>query len=103
MAKTRLMLQDQLERLLGSTNVYFSPPSGLRMNYPCIRYELTNADSDSADNIPYIFHKRYSLTYIDKDPDSDIPDQILFSLPYCSLDRCYRADKLYHHVYTLYW
>lgn len=102
MAKTRLMLQAQLENLLGSRNVYFSPPSGFHMNYPCIKYELVNARTDSADNINYMIQDRYSLIGIDPNPDSDIKDKLL-SLPYCSSDRTYKADDLQHYVFTLYW
>ena len=102
MAKTRLTLQTFLEELLGSRNVYFSPPTSLRMKYPCIRYELVNADTENADNIVYMSRKRYTLTYIDTDPDSVIPDKLIH-VPYCSLDRPYTSDNLYHYVFTLYW
>lgn len=102
MAKTRLMLQDRLEELLGSRNVYFSAPSGLKMNYPCIKYDFVNTRTDSADNINYMIQDRYSLIGIDPNPDSDLKKKLL-SLPYCSLDRSYKADNLQHYVCTLYW
>lgn len=102
MAKTRLMLQCLLEEILGSPNVYYSPPSGLKMNYPCFRYRLTNARTDSADNIPYMIQKRYTLTYISADPDSVIVDKLI-ELPYCSFDRTYTANNLTHSVFTIYW
>lgn len=102
MAKTRLMLQCQLEEILGSPNVYYSPPSSLRMKYPCIKYNLVNANVDSADNIKYIIQKRYTLTFISADPDSVIVDKLL-ELPYCSLDRPYTTNNLTHYVFTIYW
>lgn len=100
MAKTRLMLHSQLKEFVN--NVYFSPPTGLHMDYPCIKYNLVNQQTDSADNIKYIVQDRYSLTLIDPDPDSVIKDKIL-KLPYCSLDRPYTANNLNHFVFTLYW
>lgn len=102
MAKTRLMLQTKLEELMGNRNVYFSSPTGQKMNYPCIKYNLVNARVDNADNIDYMTRKRYTLICIDADPDSVIPDKIL-KLPYCSFDRTYTSNNLNHFVFTLYW
>lgn len=102
MAKTRLTLQCLLEETLGSSNVYYSPPSGLNMKYPCIKYNLVNADVDSADNLPFIIRKRYTLIYISADPDSVIVESLL-QLPYCSFDRTYTSNNLTHFVFTIYW
>lgn len=102
MEKTRLTLQTQLEELMGNNHVYFSAPTKKKMEYPCIRYSLVNARTESADNIVYMNRKRYTLTCIDPDPDSVIPDKLL-NLPYCSFDRTYTQDNLNHFVFTLYW
>lgn len=97
----RLELQALLESLLESENVYFQPPNGLSMVYPCIRYEMDEESTQHADNAPYRRNKRYMITIIDRDPDSAIPDKIA-SLPLCSFNRFYTADNLNHFVYTLY-
>lgn len=89
-----------LRNLLGSPNVYFRKPSK-RMGYPCILYNLEGADNNYADNIPYLSAKRYSLTYIDKDPDSEIPDMIA-DLQHCRFDRTYEVDNMNHWVFTIY-
>ena len=102
MEKTRLTLQTLLEQILGSRNVYFSPPSSLNMKYPCIRYQLADMNDTPADNIAYMRQKKYTLTYIDSNPDSVIPDKIL-EIPYCSFDRPYTSDNLNHFVFILYW
>lgn len=102
MAKSREDLHEILCKILGTRNCYFQPPSNIRRNYPCIDYELTRIDNIHADNIPYLNAKAYTLTYIDEDPDSEIPDKIL-QLPYCSFDRPYNADGLHHTVFTLYY
>lgn len=80
---------------------YFQPPADLEMKYPCIRYNYTNDDDDFADNIHYRHSKRYTVTVIDEDPDSKIPDR-LRTLPYCTSDRNFAVDGLNHFVYTLY-
>lgn len=102
MVKPREELHEILCNILGSRNCYFQPPSSKEMKYPCIRYELARIDQTHADNISYLNAKAYSLTYIDEDPDSDMPDKIL-KLPYCSFDRSYDADGLHHTVFTLYY
>lgn len=103
MAKPREKLGDLLEDILGEHkgNCYFEPPDGMEMNYPCIIYELSNALVQHADNFPYLIDKRYILTVIDRDPDSEIRDRVL-ELPKCSFDRAFTSDNLNHYVFTLY-
>lgn len=101
MARDRLMLDELLVDVLGSENVYFSPPSGAEMHYPCITYDLSGDKPTYADNIKYLNAKRYVVSVIDEDPDSKIADDIL-ELPYCSFDRKFEVDNLNHFVFDLY-
>lgn len=102
MARPREELHEILCNVLGSRNCYFKPPSNIKMKYPCIRYELARITSTRADNIPYLNGKAYSLTYIDEDPDSVIPEKLL-ELPMCSFDRAYDAEGLHHTVLTIFY
>ena len=79
---TRLDLHALLIEVLGSRNVYFQPPTSLKMSYR-------------------IIHK-YDLVLIEKNPDSAIPDK-LANLPRCKLDRCYTADNLYHYAFSIFY
>jgi hypothetical protein len=97
----RLDLQKLLIELLGSSNVYFQPPSTLVMQYPCIVYNRSSENVNFADNIPYKHKKRYQLTVIDVDPDSDIPSKV-GNLPTCSFERFFALDNLNHDVYNLF-
>lgn len=97
----RLELQDKLETLLGSRNVYFQPPESIKMSYPAIRYSLSNIENRSADNLPYKQAKAYELILIDPDPDNTIVDDIS-KLPYCRFNRYYPSNNLNHYVFTLY-
>lgn len=101
MGLKRLDIQVLLEVLMGSTNVYFQPPSNLKMLYPCIVYKRDLAISEFADNFPYQHHKRYQVTVIDANPDSELPDKIA-SLPRSSFNRFYTADNLNHDVYNVF-
>lgn len=97
----RVDLQAILENTIGSKNVYFQPPENLKLKYPCVVYAVDGAVIDYANNLPYIFTKRYQLTLIELDPDSGLADR-LGRLPMCSFDRPYRASNLYHSVFTIY-
>lgn len=98
----RLELHDILVEILGSENVYFQPPETIKLTYPCMIYSLTNLDIQFGNNTPYIKYKRYSITVIDRDPDSDIPNR-LSELPMCTFERAYKADNLNHYIFNLYY
>lgn len=98
---SRLNLQADLEEILGSRNVYFQPPSSVRMRYPAIVYSRKDVEKRSANDGVYRRLPSYELILIDKDPDSKFVDKIL-ELPYCSFDRHYESDNLNHDVFTLY-
>lgn len=94
---------DELHPLLLdiTPNVYFQPPPNVKMVYPCIVYRRDDEQVDHADNVPYLRKKKYQLTVIDRDPDSDLPDQV-GALPLCVFDRFFAADNLNHDVYNLF-
>ena len=95
----RSLLHDIFELMV--PNVYFQPPNGLKMEYPCIVYKWDDEQVLFADNGPYRRKKRYQVTVIDRDPDSILPDMVA-GLPYSSFDRAYPADNLNHTVYNLF-
>lgn len=97
----RVELHEKLVEILGSRLVYFQPPETVRIAYPCIIYSLDRIDMKYANDKPYFSRKRYNITIIDKDPDSELPDKIK-SLPLCSFNRFYTATNLNHWVFTLY-
>lgn len=98
---SRLELQSLLESILGSGNVYFQPPSTLKMTYPAIRYMLNSIDNVRANNAVYVQNKSYKIILIDEDPDSEYVDEIL-KLPMCSFTTAYPSDGLNHWVFNLY-
>ena len=97
----RLLLQQKLEEILGSKNVYFQPPPSLVMQYPAIRYKLSRIDPIHADNVKYKTNKRYNIILIDINPDSEFVDK-LYALPFCTFDRFYTANNLNHFSFNLY-
>lgn len=99
---SRLELQTLLETLLGSTNVYYDPPTSLNMKYPAIKYSKDDIHITRADNTTYSSMKRYEIIVISKKADHPVIDKLL-QLPYCSYDRSYKSDNLNHDVLTLYY
>lgn len=99
---TRVDLQNALEELLGSRNVYYQPPESLKMNYPAIVYARKTIDNSYADNSVYKQNYAYEITVIDKNPDSEIVNKVS-KLPTCRFDRHFKSDNLNHDVFTLYY
>lgn len=95
----RLELQTRLEGI--TAHVYFQPPASVKMQYPCIIYSLDSARLEHADNRLYRYTKRYQVTVIDRNPDSDLPDAVI-ELPLCEFDRSFAADNLNHYVFNLF-
>lgn len=102
MSQRRVELQRMLEGMLGSRNVYFQPPTGTKLNYPCIVYRLQAANDIHADDRLYRRLKRYSLTYITKNPEDPMVDTI-DDLRYCSFASFFTSDNLNHYVYDIYY
>jgi len=71
------------------------------MQYPCVVYNRDDAITEFANNQPYAYTKRYQVTVIDRNPDSDIPDRIA-ALPLCIHHRFFVKDNLNHDVFNLY-
>ena len=83
-------------------NLYFQPPTNVKMEYPAIVYKINSVDNHHANNKPYAQFLSYQLTVIDKNPDSDI-FKALLKAPMCKYDRSYTADNLNHFVFTIYY
>ena len=69
----RLELHELLVTILGNRNVYFQPPSSIKMKYPAIVYSRSKID--------------------DKNANNDV----------CKFDRSFSSDNLNHNVFTLYY
>jgi len=98
----RTELHAILADILGSSAVYFQPPETIKIKYPCIIYERSYNDVRFADNNPYSTKHRYTLTVIDKNPDSELPDKIA-ALPMCRSNRMFTNDNLNHYVFDIYY
>lgn len=98
----RTELHEILCGILGSRNVYFQPPESVKMSYPAIVYGLDGIDNTFADNRNYLARGIYSITVIDKNPDSIIRGRVN-SLLRCRFNHHYQKDNLNHDVFTSYY
>lgn len=80
---------------------YFQPPASVKMRYPAIVYSLDDIDNRFADDGVYTSQKRYSITVIDSDPDSELIDKVS-ALETCRFNRHYTKDNLNHDVFEIY-
>lgn len=97
----RLELHAKLVEILGSDHVYFQPPMNFQLVYPCIVYTRDPNRVYFANNAGYISYRSYTVTYIDPDPDTTIPDR-LAALPFVSGNRFFMNDNLNHYVFKVY-
>lgn len=96
----RVDFQRHLETI--TPNVYFQPPSTLTMKYPCIVYSRKSIDKSRANNKNYKMDNSYTVTVIDRNPDSPIAVAIN-EMDYCEFDRQFVTDGLSHTSFTLYY
>ncbi len=98
----RLELHQILVNVLGSESVYFQPPASLVMEYPCIVYRRDAKAEQYGDNYLYHGQLRYEVTYIDRDPDADVPSRLAI-LKHSSFGTHFVTDNLNHDVYEIYY
>lgn len=99
--RTRIDLQNFLEKMMGNDHVYYQPPATVKMKYPAIKYERSTFVNQYANNITYKQKIAYTLTILDKKPDNPVIAK-LSKLPLCRFDRHYTSDGLNHDVFTIF-
>lgn len=93
-----------LQTIMGNkVKVYYQPPENIKLQYPCIVVEMSNALVDYADNNPYLKHKRYSLTLMCLDADNDEYVDKLLDLPMNTFDRRFINERIVHDVFNIYY
>lgn len=103
--EARLKLDTLLRKVLleatGKENLYFQPPAGYKLKYPCIVYSESRIRNEHANDGVYIQRPHYTVTVMDNDPDSKLKAAVSV-LPKCVYDRCFVSENLYHTVFTTY-
>lgn len=104
METRRLALQDILETIMdGRGPVYFQPPNGAKITYPCIIYNIGGGDSMYADNNNYHFTYQWEIKYLDTKPINDVVKKIMDEFQMVRFNRRYVNDHINHDVIILYY
>lgn len=99
--KSRLELHAELVKFY--PNAYYQPPSNIQMKYPCIVYNKSGKMKTFASDSIYRNMQEYSLTLIERDPDSTVADEIEKHFDYCSIVNYFTSDNLNHTNLSLYY
>ena len=100
MAKQRESISSVFHRIC--SNVYFQPPGGHKLTYPCIVYSLNDLDSMYANNEVYHFDAKYSVQYMTRDPDDPAIFEIA-RIPTCRMSSSFTSDHVHHYQYNLWY
>ena len=99
--KTRAEVQELLEEVLGSKNVYFQPPTNTSIKYPCIVFKFVRFNVTHADNKPYLVTGHWDIHHMYKNPKNDLKEKFLFEVPFCHFDRRIVTDGVYNDYYII--
>ena len=94
-------LRQILIGVLGSPNVYLQPPASLKMLYPCITFSPGAWKTSYAHNKPYILRNVFTVTTIDPDVLSPLPERVA-ALSTAKFVTRHTTSGLYHVVFELY-
>lgn len=92
----------EILKSLNSKDLYFQPPNNCKIDYPCIIYEIDSIDSDFADDRMYRNKRKYKVTLIDRDPDTELIDKIL-NIPMCYFVTHFVVNNLHHYIFNIYY
>lgn len=97
----RMPFHRKLAETLGSDHVYFEPPEGLKIQYPCIVYIQKPGLLRHANNTPYNYRHNYQVTYMTKVADDDTVLDLVMT-PMTRFVRNFTADNLHHYVFEMF-
>lgn len=98
---SRTDLQSMLERILGSSNVYYQSPPNTGMKYPCIVYGFAGYNRQDADNKPYVLSGKWEITHMYKSVSNDKIRDEMINVMGCAFDRRIVKDGIYNDYYNL--
>lgn len=91
-----------LRRVSEIPNIYFQPPSNIRMQYPCIVYKRETINNRVSDNSVYNQHVYYQVTVIDQKPNSIYTDRISKIVNSRHI-RNFETEGLNHDIFRIYY
>lgn len=103
MDASRERLRSKLIKVIGCEDrLYYQPPESKKLDYPCIIYALSDINMNYADDRPYTATNKYSVTVIDRNPDTLLRSKMVEEFSMISFERFFVADNLNHYVFTVF-
>ena len=98
----RIELDNKFAEMLGNDNVYFQPPSNVRMKYPAIVYTRLGIEPIRADDGVHKLSTEYEVVVIDPAPNSRLVYELAV-FPHSRHTRHYEQDNLNHDAFRIYY
>ena len=86
-----------------TSHVYYNPPTGFQLEFPCFVYEDGDPNVNYADNLKYCHFPHWKITTISRDRESADLAPLLEKFPRCSYSTSFISDNLAHRVYDFYY
>ena len=99
--KSRIEIQNLLEEILGSKEVYFQAPPNTGMSYPCMIYDFEGFDTSFADNRPYLVSGQWTVHHMYKSIKNDLKERMVLEEPFFRWDRRIKSDGVYNDYYKI--
>lgn len=100
MRERRILLHEKLVNIC--PNVYFQPPSSIKIKYPAIIYSYTDTESIHADNRNYLNFPNVTLTLIENYPEPDLVFKVLDNISGTKHTQSYVLNGLNYSIVELY-
>lgn len=94
-------LISELQEKFPGVPVYFQPPENLTLRFPCLVLSLTGDKRQFADDKLYARFKHFTITVVDKDPLSKIPDEVA-KLKYCRMSTRFVSANMNHTRFEIF-
>ena len=95
----RKELDSKLRAIL--PNVYYQPPSTIKMQYPCVVYSRNRTNPFFADNQKYVRRETYQVTVVDENPDSNYANAV-DQMVEARWVNSFSTQGLHHFVFEIY-
>ena len=79
--------------------VYYKPKTNVRLKYPCIVYSPSTITDQKANNVSFITHRNYEITFMTQTLNyEEDAKRIASSVPYGSIVREFESDNIQHVI-----
>lgn len=95
----RLTLHAKLKTLFPNYKLYFRPPNTIKLEYPCIVYDLAMQEPRHANNTLYTLYLEFEITIISVLPGVTSSD--ILTIPSSRQQSHFISNNLVHDVYKV--